>query len=48
MLTSRCTFTSDDGFRITSGGSKIEITPGGILIDGPTVTIKGKPINLNP
>lgn len=41
------TITSDEGFRLVSGGSKIEITPGGILIDGPVVNVKGAPINLN-
>jgi type VI secretion system secreted protein VgrG len=41
------TLEAPDGFRIVSGGSKIELTPGGILIDGPVVNVKGSPINLN-
>jgi hypothetical protein len=41
------TLDAPNGFRIVSGGSKIELTPGGILIEGPTVTVKGTPIDLN-
>ena len=41
------TLDAPNGFRIVSGGSKIELTPGGILIDGPIVNVKGAPINLN-
>ena len=36
-----------DGFRISSGGSSIEVTPGGIVIKGPVVTIVGAPVKLN-
>jgi hypothetical protein len=47
VITGGGTITSDQGFRLVSGTSKIVITPGGILIDGPVVDVKGKPINLN-
>jgi type VI secretion system secreted protein VgrG len=38
---------SPGGFRIACEGSSIEMTPGGIIINAPMVTILGKPIKLN-
>lgn len=35
------------GLRLSSGGSFIELTPGGVVIGGPEVVIKGGPIRLN-
>ncbi len=38
---------ASEGFKISAGGSFIEVTPAGITIKGPIVTIDGHPIKLN-